>query len=461
RKGSPGEALEVLSEDSAVVTRQIPNYYRFGSGSVTTAPISIPLKWHRLRWQWTGPSGTAVQFAVIGVRGNGSLDTLSVLPEYQSDVDLGFLAALTSDTTYTAIRFSSLLSSTDPLITPVLREWSVDLSPPGDLAVSARSIGPANAPSLRKGDTFELPVNIYNIGYQGIDSANVIVSLFDRFNKARPIAFAGVDTIAPGSAKAVTIPLSTKEFPRHVTLEVAVSPSEGGKDLVPENNFAYYTFDVTSSIAKSVQVFADGVRLMDGDYIPPDPHLLVRIPNSGFSTQRRVELLVNGKQGGNEAAASVLKSHHVVGGSAAGDMEFTPTLADGSHELQFRVIEASPFGGIDTLRTSYVVNVLSEMRILQPLNYPNPFRQETYFTFVLTGANVPEELRISVYTVTGRKIRELTIQGGALQVGFNKIYWDGRDDDGDEIANGYYFYKILVRGGGKTETALEKLAKIR
>jgi len=48
-----------------------------------------------------------------------------------------------------------------------------------------------------------------------------------------------------------------------------------------------------------------------------------------------------------------------------------------------------------------------------------------------------------------------------LQVGFNRIYWDGRDQDGDEIANGLYFYKVIAKNNGVIKTAIQKLAKVK
>jgi flagellar hook assembly protein FlgD len=80
---------------------------------------------------------------------------------------------------------------------------------------------------------------------------------------------------------------------------------------------------------------------------------------------------------------------------------------------------------------------------------------------VLSGARPPEGLTIRIFTITGRRIQEITVPPTDLRVGFNRIWWDGRDRDGDEIANGYYFYKIQVEGEGKVETAIEKMAKVR
>jgi flagellar hook assembly protein FlgD len=39
--------------------------------------------------------------------------------------------------------------------------------------------------------------------------------------------------------------------------------------------------------------------------------------------------------------------------------------------------------------------------------------------------------------------------------------WDGRDEEGDEIANGYYLYQVQVRGDGVERSAIEKLVKLK
>jgi flagellar hook assembly protein FlgD len=46
---------------------------------------------------------------------------------------------------------------------------------------------------------------------------------------------------------------------------------------------------------------------------------------------------------------------------------------------------------------------------------------------------------------------------------FVRIPWDGRDRDGDEVANGVYLYKVVARtlDGRYTSEALGKLAKVR
>jgi len=95
------------------------------------------------------------------------------------------------------------------------------------------------------------------------------------------------------------------------------------------------------------------------------------------------------------------------------------------------------------------------------VNFPNPFKDETNFTFQLMGTNVGTELEIKIYTITGRLIKTLDNLPPPSD-GYNYDYaWDGRDDDGDIIANGVYIYKLIVRNEIEQKEIIEKLVVLR
>ncbi len=74
------------------------------------------------------------------------------------------------------------------------------------------------------------------------------------------------------------------------------------------------------------------------------------------------------------------------------------------------------------------------------LNYPNPFAEQTSFSFHLTQ---PAEVRIKIYTIAGRLIK--TVEPGWASAGFQQLFLDGLDNDGDRIANGVYLYKVFAK----------------
>ncbi len=90
-------------------------------------------------------------------------------------------------------------------------------------------------------------------------------------------------------------------------------------------------------------------------------------------------------------------------------------------------------------------------------NYPNPFNPETWIPFVMTAGG---DVQITIYDLQGKIVRKLAL--GYLPAGVyvskaDAIYWDGRNEVGETVASGSYFYKIRVG----TNTALRKMMVMR
>jgi len=72
-------------------------------------------------------------------------------------------------------------------------------------------------------------------------------------------------------------------------------------------------------------------------------------------------------------------------------------------------------------------------------NYPNPFNSATTIEYSL-----PQEagVYIAVYNVLGHPVRTLVNTLNAA--GHHVVTWDGRDDDGELVASGVYFYRFIA-----------------
>jgi flagellar hook assembly protein FlgD len=70
-------------------------------------------------------------------------------------------------------------------------------------------------------------------------------------------------------------------------------------------------------------------------------------------------------------------------------------------------------------------------------NYPNPFNPETVIKYAL-----PEDchVELSIYNILGQKVKTLVDQ--YQNAGYKIVHWNGRDDQGNKLASGVYFYKI-------------------
>jgi flagellar hook assembly protein FlgD len=64
------------------------------------------------------------------------------------------------------------------------------------------------------------------------------------------------------------------------------------------------------------------------------------------------------------------------------------------------------------------------------------------------------EITIEIYTISGKKVYSYKTNGRA---GFNSIPWDGRDNQGDKLANNTYFVKVRAKDGKDKTEKIEKL----
>ena len=74
-------------------------------------------------------------------------------------------------------------------------------------------------------------------------------------------------------------------------------------------------------------------------------------------------------------------------------------------------------------------------------NYPNPFNPTTVIPFTIAG-NQWSRVRLEVFNILGQKVR--TLFDGVVQGGHYTFTWDGRDQNGQLLPSGIYFYRLIV-----------------
>ena len=113
-------------------------------------------------------------------------------------------------------------------------------------------------------------------------------------------------------------------------------------------------------------------------------------------------------------------------------------------------------GGIKRLDINYRVELDPEFSLLGQ-NYPNPFNPETWIPYRLVA---DADVTLTIYDTAGRIMRTFEIGHKPAAVYESKgraIYWDGRNDVGESVASGIYFYRI--HAGDFAET--QKMTLIR
>jgi hypothetical protein len=79
---------------------------------------------------------------------------------------------------------------------------------------------------------------------------------------------------------------------------------------------------------------------------------------------------------------------------------------------------------------------LSSIELKQ--NHPNPFNPQTTISFTLKNNSPALELKI--YNLKGQMVKNL--MSGSMNRGSYNLVWDGKDDAGNNVSSGVYFYRL-------------------
>jgi hypothetical protein len=85
-------------------------------------------------------------------------------------------------------------------------------------------------------------------------------------------------------------------------------------------------------------------------------------------------------------------------------------------------------------------------------NYPNPFNPSTTISYVLPNSEGNHHTSLVIYNQLGQKVRNLVNE--TQGIGEHKVIWDGRDDAGNSVASGVYFYQLRYGNHQATQKML-------
>jgi len=241
----------------------------------------------------------------------------------------------------------------------------------------------------------------------------------------------------------------------------AWGPNSDASGII-ENNIWIGGIDSSSlsdTAKPTIELWANGIKLSDGDPVGKSSQLTVKIsddrglniiPFSASQTDQ-VQILIDGSKLYNISNDFVFDN----GSTVSGQTTWSVYSDIGLHKFRFSVYDLLSKKGFLEIALN-VISSSGENKIDGVYNYPNPFKQNTCFTFNLYQEG---DVTISIYTIGGRMIKTLTQSGRSF--GYNQIYWDGLDADGGSLANGVYFYKISVKGAAGEASKIGKLVVMK
>lgn len=454
--GSVPEKLVRRYDGEAIVEDTLKIYLQ--RGTVETKEIGPANGWHSVLWDVENPSQAAIFFVdVIGFNKQAGIwDTLMEKITQTNEIDISSI----NSKIYPLIKLKGTLSSNDRFSTPRLKDWQMFFEPVSDIAIANEAVE-LSADTLIEGMELTICADVFNVGYVSQDSVEIEIYYRNRAQEKNIIIQTIVENIEVGRYKNFSYSCNTRGSLGQNQIYIEIDPNNKINELSRHNNmFSNGIVVLPDIVAPELVVTYDGKKIQPGDYVAAKPVILVKVfdnnPAQIENDSTRFQLLLDGQRvnfQNNAAVISLLSVNNADDSTLKAIIKFTPELSDGSHVLEMLIKDANDKSVFQ--RDELIV--FSKLALLNVYNYPNPFSEDTHFTFNLTQP--AEKVTIKIYTTAGRLIH--TIEHYGLTAGFNQLVWDGKDMDGDKLANGVYLYKIIARSGNNQTEKIEKLVVMR
>jgi hypothetical protein len=130
-------------------------------------------------------------------------------------------------------------------------------------------------------------------------------------------------------------------------------------------------------------------------------------------------------------------------------------LSSGLHTLKLKVWDLYNNSSEKTIE--FIVNDEAEISLRGVYNYPNPFTEETEFTFNHNKSGVELNVVIRIYDITGNFVVELSNENNIN----GNIIWNGKNSNNNRVPAGLYTYTLEVTDEyGNVTVQQQKLIKL-
>ena len=447
-------AGSTASEQEIIIEKTITG--RFGLGRFKTGNIGPVVSWGRFTRNIQANSALEQRrFNIYGITPSQGEELLFSNVQ-TSNLNLGNISA----NVYPYLRLELVLENEETFTPAQLRNWIISYD---ELAEGALfSLQPTSENSVVQGAVFRSEFEFFNIS-SGTFVDSLLVQ-YELTNRETSLKKSGEFLVAPpnaGEGITIEIPFSTVDLVGANDLVVSVNDNILPEQDYQNNRLVLDNFLNVSSdgVSPVVDVAFDGAYIMDGEIVSSRPTISVELrdDNAFLLKTDTTGMVISLK---SPCAACVFQripfSSPKVQWFAATEtspfrVELKPELLeDGIYTLRVQAADAAGnAAGFEPYSINFEVSNASEITNFYP--YPNPFSTSTRFVFTLTGSEIPDDIRIQVMTVSGKVVREIGMDEiGNVRIGNNltEFAWDGTDQFGDRLANGVYFYRVLVQKAG-------------
>lgn len=463
KKGYPNSVVEAVGSsinDRISIKRILTTSADFGR--MTSVELGPSQDFNRLSYRFSSLESNSydrVLVELIGIDQSNNEQILFTSKELSLDT---ISSTLVDESIYKRLKLNFSGEDSANQTPPQLNRWQVNFTELPDAVLNPAGFLSVSKDSLEQGEELTFEVEIDNPTAVKLAQFKVNFSVIDGRREFHPITTLTIDSISSKSSATAQVTFSTGSLIGNNTLVIEVNPTAEALESNYFNNVGQYNFYVFEDrINPLLDVTFDGRHILNREIVSSKPTISINLKDnssflaiddtSSFELYLRqpngVEELIN--YGGNSDYQIVFTPATLPDNTAK--VVFTPNLReDGIYQLRVRAKDKS---GNESGNQDYRVEfeVVNKSTITHLLNYPNPFSTSTRFVFTLTGNEVPDQVLIQIMTVTGKVVREIDADElGPIHIGNNitEFAWDGKDEFGDQLANGVYLYRVKMKING-------------
>jgi hypothetical protein len=219
---------------------------------------------------------------------------------------------------------------------------------------------------------------------------------------------------------------------------------------------AFSGTDITAPVI--TELLIDEKEVLENDFVNSEPKITALISETGSGLATWNISIIDAKS--DTIKANYTENSLGVTGSMITVSYNAASLDDGEYLVR---IEAYDSLGLSSSAQTPTFNVVSEFKITDTLNGPNPFNPNNEVTNIQYQLTKDADVDIYIYSISGERLWHRAffegMPGGVC--GFNSAPWNGINDFGEVVANGPYIAYLIAKKDGKTVSAKIKMLVLK